>query len=256
MLKRITLPLLVPFVAFSANTDLVKELKQLKPLNNNGVEIKKVVDSGSLYILKLKVRDNRGVKFVPAVVTKDRQHVVIGTSYDAKTGGAEGVADLSKFEQDEAFCFGDGKKGGDFYVFTDPDCPACKSLEKQIISEGLEKYGKIHVFFYPLDRLHPEARRKCEYILSLPKEKRAEAYKKVQGNDVSWKTYKATSEIKKQMAISTGYAQELGLKGTPSFFDKSGNEIDGRIFISYLRAIKKSASSSKTVKHFKKEDSK
>lgn len=256
MIKKITLPLLIPFVAFAANTDLIKELKQLKPLNNSGVEIKKVVDSGSVYILKLKVKDNRGVKYVPAAVTKDKKHVVIGTTYNAKTGDAEGVADLSKFEKDEAFSFGDDKKGGDFYVFTDPDCPACKSLEKQIVSEGLDKYGRIHVFFYPLDQLHPEARQKCEYVLSLPKEKRAEAYKKIQGGDISWKTYKATAEIKQQMAIGSGYAHELGLKGTPSFFDKSGNEIDGRIFISYLRAIKRNAAPQKVAANTIEKDNK
>jgi len=240
MMKKITPLLLVPFVSFAANTDLNKELKQLKPLDNSGVEIKNIVESGSVYILKLKVKDNRGVKFVPAVVTKDKKHVVIGTAYNAETGEVEGVADLSKFEKDEAFNYGNpNAKGGDFYVFTDPDCPACKGLEKQIADEGLDKYGKIHVFFYPLDRLHPEARKKCEYILSLPKEKREEAYKKLDSDD-SWRLYKATAEIKKQMSISIAYAHELGLRGTPSFFDKSGNEIDGRVFISYLRAIKKS----------------
>lgn len=50
-----------------------------------------------------------------------------------------------------------------FAVFSDPDCPYCKTLE-----QGLEKLGMTdytaYVFLYPLEEIHPEARAKSESI--------------------------------------------------------------------------------------------
>jgi len=235
------LQVIVP-ILLCANTDsLMNELKLLKPLDNKGVTINKVVEKENLYILRLEVKDERGTKFVPAAVTNDKKHVIIGTSYNAQTGDAEGVADLSKLEEDEAFSIGgENPKGGDFYVFTDPDCSACQTIEQDLKKEDLLKLAKVHVFFYPLDQIHPSARKKCEYVLSLPKEKRFEAYNGVKGKNKEWLNYSASAEVIQQLTLHSGYAKELGLKGTPSFFDKNGNEIDGGIFISYLRAIKNS----------------
>lgn len=228
------------FAEVPLDANMITTLKKLKPLDNKDVTIVQGVDAGSIYVLRLKVKDSRGVKIVPANVTKDMKNVIIGTAYDAKTGDALGTTNMKRFNKDAAFSIGDGKAGGEFYVFTDPDCPYCKRLHKQLEKEGLAKYAKIHIFFYPLDALHPDARRKSEYILSLPESKRASAFAAMEkGESVPWKNYSPDERVKQKMALFSGMAKELGVKGTPSFFDEGGNEIDARVFIAYLRAIKK-----------------
>jgi len=242
MKKKLTMYILLAPALLCANIDsLIGELKNLKPLDNKDVAINKVVENENIYILKLELKDEGGTKFIPAAVTKDKKHVIIGTSYNAQTGEAEGVVDLSKFEQDEAFSIGgENPKGGEFYVFTDPDCSACQSIENDLKNEELLNYAKVHVFFYPLDQIHPDSRKKCEYVLSLPKAKRFAAYKAIQGKNNEWSKYSANQEVIQQLTIHGGYAKELGIQGTPSFFDKNGNEINGGMFISYLRAVKNS----------------
>ena len=228
----------VLFAGSQIGKEVLSELKKLKPLNNKDVVITEGVEKDGLYVLKLKVKDVRGTKIVPANVTKDKKYVIIGTAYESDTGNALGVTDMRKFNRDAAFSIGDAKYGGEFYVFTDPDCPICKTLEKQLKREGLMKYAKMHVFFFPIDSLHPDSRRKCEYILSLPAKERAKAYSTL-STDKKWKEYTPSQEIKQKMAVSNLIAKDLGVRGTPSFFDSSGNEIAPRVFVAYLRAIKK-----------------
>lgn len=54
--------------------------------------------------------------------------------------------------------------GSDIVIeITDPDCPFCrKGSEHFAAKKGVTRY----VFFLPLDRLHPSAARKAEFILS------------------------------------------------------------------------------------------
>jgi len=54
-----------------------------------------------------------------------------------------------------------GKGERKLFVFSDPDCPYCKRLEPELAK--LDNVT-IYTFLYPLDGLHPEARRKAEAI--------------------------------------------------------------------------------------------
>lgn len=47
------------------------------------------------------------------------------------------------------------------FVFSDPDCPYCKRLEPELAKLG---NVTIYTFLYPLDGLHPDARRKAQAI--------------------------------------------------------------------------------------------
>jgi thiol:disulfide interchange protein DsbC len=46
-------------------------------------------------------------------------------------------------------------------VFTDPDCPYCKMLEKELIDIN---NVTVYTFLFPLDQLHPDARNKSKAI--------------------------------------------------------------------------------------------
>jgi thiol:disulfide interchange protein DsbC len=61
---------------------------------------------------------------------------------------------------DKAVVSGD-PNGIEMAVFTDPDCPYCRTLEKSL--KDL-KGVKVYTFLMPLKRLHPDATRKAEAI--------------------------------------------------------------------------------------------
>jgi hypothetical protein len=226
--------------AKSNDAELIAKLKLLKPLNTKAVTIQKVQAIDSIYLLNLQVKDSRGIKIMPATVTKDMKQVIIGTAYNAKTGDALGVVDMGKYIKDEAFTLGNDTKGGEFFLWTDIDCPACKGLDGILEKENLLKYSKVHVFFYPLERIHPDSKKKSEYILSKPMNERLDTYKNIRlGKDKGWQTFSASSSDITKLVVMKGLGDELSVGGTPSLFDKSGNIVDTRVFVAYLKALKK-----------------
>ena len=54
---------------------------------------------------------------------------------------------------------GDGSRK--LVVFSDPDCPYCKQLEKEL---AFLDNVTIYVMLYPLEELHPDARKKSEAV--------------------------------------------------------------------------------------------
>jgi thiol:disulfide interchange protein DsbC len=58
---------------------------------------------------------------------------------------------------------GDGSRK--LVVFSDPDCPYCKQLEKEL---ALLDNVTIYTMLYPLTDLHPDARRKAELVWCSP----------------------------------------------------------------------------------------
>jgi protein-disulfide isomerase len=222
------------------DTELIAKLKLLKPLNTKNVTIEKVELIDSIYLLNIKVRDRRGVKIMPATVTKDMKQVIIGTAYDSKTGDALGLVDMGKYTKDEAFSLGSDTKGGEFFMWTDIDCPACRGLDDILEKENLLQYSTLHVFFYPLERIHPDSKRKSEYILSKPMGERISAYKDIRtGKDKAWQSYSPTQEDITKLVVMQGLGNELSVGGTPTIFDKSGNIVDTAVFVAYLKALKK-----------------
>lgn len=135
-------------------------------------------------------------------------------------------------EKKEAYAIGSGKKN--YYVFTDPICPFCAGLEA--FMPKLEKIGRFHIFFFPLDSLHPTARRAAAYVMSLPKDKRAEAVQKImidkdKGFLKEKVAHKFFDEVKEQQAVGN----ILKVRGTPSIYDRKGFPVNTDIL---LRRIK------------------
>jgi len=241
MKKIITGALLFSSFLISGNVDseIIKKIKTLKPLNTKEISIKDAKKIGSIYILRLSINEPRGKRLVPAVVTEDFQHVVIGNSYNSTSGNIESTMEMSQYDEDIAFTLGSSNKNGSFYVFIDPDCPACKNFESDI-KTALNNAGiQLHFMFYPLDGVHPDARKKSQYILSLPKEERKEAYEKMQGGDMSWKTANISPEAVKSVEKMVEIGNDLGLMGTPSLYGEKANEVDLDVFYAYLRALEK-----------------
>jgi protein-disulfide isomerase len=62
------------------------------------------------------------------------------------------VVNIQKLDTKDAIAIGTGARK--LYVFSDPDCPYCQSLEKEL--EKL-KDVTVYVFLFPLTSLHPQA---------------------------------------------------------------------------------------------------
>ncbi len=56
----------------------------------------------------------------------------------------------------------DKKANYGIIVFTDPDCPYCQNIEKKLLKKNLE----ISYIYYPIDELHPNARKKSIDLIS------------------------------------------------------------------------------------------
>jgi len=138
-----------------------------------------------------------------------------------------------------AFVSGEGK-GGVFYIFTDPDCPFCESLDRQLSkSEKSIKDIKLYTFLYPLEGLHPRSKRKCEYILSFPKEKRREVFRRVIGDTRVPVDFRSGVEEKISLLEMREIARGLGVNGTPQIFDIDGKEVKPSRFLRYIKSLSK-----------------
>ena len=71
------------------------------------------------------------------------------------------VMDVSKLPLDDAIVRVKGDGSRKLFLFSDPECPYCQGLEKQL--EGVNNVT-IYTFLLPLPELHPGAMRKAELI--------------------------------------------------------------------------------------------
>ncbi len=111
------------------------------------------------------------------------------------------------------------KKGSGAYrfaVFSDPDCPYCKSLETGLAKLGLSDYTA-YVFLFPLPELHPEARAKAESIWCAT------------DRIAAWNAWMLEGKLPEKKTCDTPVdriaklADELGVGGTPTIYLENGN---------------------------------
>lgn len=231
------------------NTEVVKVSYKMEQSTGISIEDFKKAVGGEHFLLK-----DKSLQIVSVIPINDEFFIVKGTQivdmrqygktgyqvqpielYVSKTGktsfSSVGLNEKGEqltlplnLEQNKdlaAFTYGNGEK--EVYLFTDPDCPYCIQFEQQLAK--LKPEYKIYVYLFPLESIHPDARKKSEYIMSLPKDKRAEAYKAVQGvktTNTDWKV-DVSQEVKDSIRDMIKYQNDyVGVKGTPFLVDKNG----------------------------------
>jgi len=202
-------------------------------INQDEIKVKGL-DKGDLYVITLY--NKKGAQNV--FVTKNLKYTMLGlvlnnitkepviVDYPAKPfkGNPQIVKD------GVLFSFGHGKK--DLYIVTDPECPFCQRFEKAAKKTNFGDKYRIHVIFLPLS-FHKHSMAMIEYILSAPTqdERVKRFHETLQGSD-AWKSFKPTKAQKKMVAKeiekSKKAAEELGARGTPSFYDEHMKEIKSR----------------------------
>lgn len=105
-------------------------------------------------------------------------------------------------------------------VFSDPDCPFCRRLEKD-----LEKVSNatIYIFLFPIEQLHPKAPEMSRAIWCAPD--RVKAWDEYMLKNVVPKSPKCDTPVDKIVA----YGQSKKINGTPTIFFSDGKRVPGAI---------------------------
>lgn len=109
-------------------------------------------------------------------------------------------------------------KGKAIAVFTDPDCPYCRQLEKSLVdAKGL----KIYTFLFPLESLHPKARAHAASIWCAKDQHAALQDLMIHGKKLAKGS--CATPIDDIQKIATGY----GIRGTPTIISRDGRKRSG-----------------------------
>ena len=105
-------------------------------------------------------------------------------------------------------------------VFSDPDCPFCRRLEKD-----LEKItnATIYIFLFPIEQLHPKAPEMSRAIWCAPD--RVKAWDEYMLKGVAPKSAKCDNPVDKIVS----YGQSKKINGTPTIFFSDGKRVPGAI---------------------------
>ena len=137
----------------------------------------------------------------------------------------ERLADLSKIDfsslpLEQAIKLVKGNGSRKMAVFSDPDCPFCKRLEQNELSNINDV--TIYTFLMPLEQLHPDAANKAKAIWCAPD--RVKAWQDwVLNGQLPRKTTSCDAPIEKVGAL----ARKLGVTSTPTIFFADGKRMLG-----------------------------
>jgi len=174
----------------------------------------------------------------------DFNYVIEGQIYDVKNESGITAARLAEVEQARlkklAFPFeqlpfdmafkkvkGDGSRK--IAVFSDPDCPYCKRLEKSFTK--LDNVT-IYVFLYPLKELHPKATDVARAIWCSPD--RVKVWDDYMLNGVA---PKAAGTCDNPVDKIVEFGQSKRIAGTPTLFFADGKRVPGAIPIEQIEDI-------------------
>lgn len=106
-------------------------------------------------------------------------------------------------------------------VFSDPDCPYCKQLEREL--EGITDVT-IYTFLYPPASIHPDAARKARLVWCAPDRARAWSELMLKGREPD-NAATCAAPIGENIAL----AERLAVEGTPGIVFASGKLVPGLI---------------------------
>jgi len=120
------------------------------------------------------------------------------------------------------------KDGLKMAVFTDPDCPYCKRLEKNLKTEtGI----RVYTFLFPLTQLHPDAYEKSKSIWCAKDQHQAMTDVMIDGKTLPKATCKTPIDDNMKLAA------KLNVMGTPTIFAEDGRKYVGGDVKTWLQKV-------------------
>jgi len=126
--------------------------------------------------------------------------------------------DWNSLPLDKAIVSGDKNAQQSIAIFTDPECPYCKGLEKTLKDV---KGVKVYTFLFPLTQLHPDARAKAEGIWC-SKDQHKTLQKVMIDGFIPEK-----SSCKTPLDDIAKVAETLNIHGTPAIIAGDGRRMSG-----------------------------
>jgi len=132
------------------------------------------------------------------------------------------TVDFSRLPLDKAIVKVKGDGSRKLAIFTDPDCPYCKQLEKELSEVS---NVTVYIFLFPLAQLHPDAPRKAKAIWCAPD--RVKAWDDLMLNGQEPPAPKVDCET--PIADIARVGEELHINGTPGLIFSNGKLVPGAI---------------------------
>ena len=256
-MKKILTSLLIVTAGLYANAQpdnvSLEKFKGIKAFQDKNFQLLKAKKlSGGEYLVHGIARGRSGFVGIDILVTSDLKYMSVGRTVNTKTNkhvqiqlsppDIEVVKKfkekyvLPSFEKDKKIApivYGDGDI--EFFLFTDPDCPFCKRLERQFRNRGIKKQYKVYIFPIHLN-IRGHQLETVEYILSKPMDKRREAMSNLMAGDKKdFNNFKSTPKTKKTVDdwIKKVHSLEnyYNIKGTPTIIDQYGADVQNRAFL-------------------------
>lgn len=130
---------------------------------------------------------------------------------------------------------GDGSRK--LVVFSDPDCPYCKQLEKEL---AFLDNVTIYTMLYPLEELHPGARKKSAAVWCASDRAKAWDDLMLYGKELAV----AADECKTPLDEISKLAQRLSITGTPGLVFQNGKLVPGALKTEQIEELLKAATKS------------
>lgn len=130
---------------------------------------------------------------------------------------------------------GDGSRK--LVVFSDPDCPHCKQLEKEL---AFLNNVTIYTMLFPIEELHPDARKKSAAVWCSSDRTKAWDDLMLYGKEPA----AAAEECKTPLDEINKLAQRLSITGTPGMVFQNGKLVPGALKTEEIEALLKAAAKS------------
>lgn len=140
----------------------------------------------------------------------------------AERGKEVAAAGFAKLPLDAAIKTVRGNGSRKVAVFTDPDCPYCKQLEKELIDVN---NVTVYTYLFPLDQLHPDARNKSKAIWCSPD--KSKAWLDFMLKNTALKDAPANCEV--PFAKIEELGRKYKVRGTPLVLFASGEKVPGSV---------------------------
>lgn len=164
-------------------------------------------------------------------LTRDLDVAVYGQGYNVKTGAQYVNLDLDSVEKAVALTIGHGPRH--YYLVSDPHCPFCTRLEKQL--EAYADEATFHIILIAL-KMHKDAPNAVRCVLSKPMKDRGGALLQIADKkDPCGGKVLPAEPYALQMLQAEDAASILKVSGTPALFDAHGRPME----IAELERLKK-----------------